>query len=89
VREKAHGTYTYWRARGDFAISHGRNAIDVYEVTLDAPPKPFGQGGDDGDDGDRDMDDDGDEDADDNRDGDDYREGSISAVWERLNDVAA
>jgi hypothetical protein len=88
VRENANGTYTYWGATGDFTISHGRNAIDVYKVTLPAPPKPFGQGGGGGGDGDRDTDDDGDEDADDDGDGDDdYREGSILTVWELVNAV--
>ena len=63
VRENDNGTYTYWGATGDFVISHGRNAIDIYKVTLDAPPRPFGQGGDDGGDGDcpsnEDLDNDG------------------------------
>jgi hypothetical protein len=48
VRKNENGTYTYWGATGDFFISHGRNAIDIYKVTLPAPPRPFGQGGDDG-----------------------------------------
>ena len=35
------GTFTYWGATGDFNIgAAGRNAIDVYKVTLPAPPKP-------------------------------------------------
>jgi hypothetical protein len=49
VLNNGDGTYTYWGATGDFTISHGRNAIDIYKVTLPAPPKPFGQGGGDGD----------------------------------------
>jgi hypothetical protein len=48
VRNNGDGTYTYWGATGDFTISHGRNAIDIYKVTLPAPPRPFGQGGEDG-----------------------------------------
>ena len=32
------GTYTYWGATGDFNLGErGRNAIDVYKVTLPAP----------------------------------------------------
>lgn len=34
-QENADGTFTYWGATGDF---DGRNAIDVYRVTLPAPP---------------------------------------------------
>ena len=35
------GTFTYWGATGDFALGQGgRNAVDVYKVTLPAPPKP-------------------------------------------------
>jgi len=42
VRENADGTYTYWGATGDFNLgTAGRNAVDVYEVTLPAPPRPF------------------------------------------------
>ena len=47
VRENGNGTFTYWGATGDFAISHGRNAIDIYKVTLPAPPEPRGGGDDD------------------------------------------
>jgi hypothetical protein len=44
VRQNANGTYTYWGATGDFNFATaGRNAIDIYKVTLPAPPKPFGQ----------------------------------------------
>jgi hypothetical protein len=46
VKQNANGTYTYWGAAGDFGV---RNAIEIYKVTLPAPPRPFGQGGDDGD----------------------------------------
>ncbi len=35
------GTYTYRGATGDFNLGlAGRSAIDVYETTLPAPPKP-------------------------------------------------
>ena len=35
------GSFTYWGATGDFALGDaGRNAIDIYKVTLPAPPKP-------------------------------------------------
>lgn len=41
TRENADGTFTYWGATGDFALGvAGRSAIDVYEVTLPAPPAP-------------------------------------------------
>ena len=41
TRENADGTVTYWGATGDFYLgTTGRSAIDVYEVTLPAPPKP-------------------------------------------------
>jgi hypothetical protein len=43
TRENADGTFTYWGATGDFFLgSAGRSAIDVYEVTLPAPPTPAG-----------------------------------------------
>lgn len=50
-RENPDGTFTYWGATGDFNIgTAGRNAIDVWEVTLPAPPEPLtqrrGRGGD-------------------------------------------
>jgi Ca2+-binding RTX toxin-like protein len=39
--QNADGTYTYHGATGDFALSGlGRNAIDVYKVTLPPPPLP-------------------------------------------------
>jgi len=38
AQRNADGSYTYWGATGDFALSGtGRNAIDVYKVTLPAP----------------------------------------------------
>lgn len=41
VQQNADGTFTYWGATGDFALGdNGRNAIDIYKVTLPAPPKP-------------------------------------------------
>ena len=41
MRENADGTFTYWGATGDFLIDGtGRSAIDVWEATLPAPPKP-------------------------------------------------
>ena len=39
----ADGTYTYWGATGDFNLAEsGRSAIDVWKVTLPAPPRPGG-----------------------------------------------
>jgi hypothetical protein len=41
VQENQDGTFTYWGATGDFAAGDaGRNAVDVYKVTMPAPPKP-------------------------------------------------
>jgi hypothetical protein len=41
VQENKDGTFTYWGATGDFALGQGgRNAVDVYKVTLPAAPKP-------------------------------------------------
>ncbi len=41
TRKNADGTHTYWGATGDFNLgAAGRSAIDVYEVTLPAPPAP-------------------------------------------------
>ena len=41
TRENPDGTFTYWGATGDFNLgAAGRSAIDVFEVTLPAPPKP-------------------------------------------------
>ena len=36
------GTFTYWGATGDFNLGVGRSAIDIWKVTLPAPPKPGG-----------------------------------------------
>jgi hypothetical protein len=42
TQENPDGTFTYWGAAGDFRLSEGgRNTIDVYRVTLPAPPKPL------------------------------------------------
>jgi hypothetical protein len=39
--ENDDGTFTYWGATGDFNLgTAGRSAIDVYRVTLPAPPEP-------------------------------------------------
>ena len=52
------GSYTYYGATGDFNLGlAGRSAIDVYRVTLPAPPKPLG-GGNGQNDGEKDKDDD-------------------------------
>jgi hypothetical protein len=63
VKRNENGTYTYWGATGDFNLgAAGRSAIDIYKVTLPAPPRPFG--GDDGDgDGDCPSNDDDDNDG--------------------------
>ena len=43
AQRNADGTFTYWGATGDFNLGEaGRNAIDVYKVTLPAPPDPQG-----------------------------------------------
>ena len=43
TQRNADGTFTYWGATGDFFLgSTGRSAIDVYKVTLPAPPAPRG-----------------------------------------------
>jgi hypothetical protein len=58
VSRNPNGSFTYWGATGDFNLATaGRNAIDVYKVTLPAPPSPLpppdgGGGGDDDDDDD-------------------------------------
>ena len=40
-QKNADGTFTYWGATGDFSLGEaGRNTIDIYTVTLPAPPKP-------------------------------------------------
>ena len=40
VDQNADGTFTYWGATGDFNVGMGRNAIDIYKVTLPPPPTP-------------------------------------------------
>ncbi|MDP8911807.1 MAG: DUF11 domain-containing protein, partial [Actinomycetota bacterium] len=37
MQQNADGTFTYWGATGDF----GRQAIDIWRVTLDAPQRPL------------------------------------------------
>ena len=46
VERNADGTFTYFGATGDGIVAGGagRSAIDVYKVTLPAPPAPFGRG---------------------------------------------
>jgi putative cell wall-binding protein len=42
VDENEDGTFTYYGATGDFNFgTAGRNAIDIYKVTLPAPPEPL------------------------------------------------
>ena len=36
------GSFTYWGATGDTQLGIGRAAVDVYKVTLPAPPTPAG-----------------------------------------------
>ena len=46
VEENPDGSFTYFGATGDFLLGAGRNAIDVYKVTMPAPQKvdsPFGE----------------------------------------------
>jgi hypothetical protein len=41
AQENPDGSFTYWGAAADFNLGErGRNSIDVYQVTLPAPPKP-------------------------------------------------
>ena len=41
TEKNADGTFTYYGAAGDFKLTEsGRNAIDLYKVTLPAPPEP-------------------------------------------------
>jgi hypothetical protein len=41
VQRNQDGTYTYWGATGDGILpATGRGAIDIYKVTLPAPPEP-------------------------------------------------
>ena len=43
VEKNDDGSFTYWGAAGDFLLGDaGRNTIDIYKVTLPAPPKPRG-----------------------------------------------
>jgi hypothetical protein len=43
VERNNDGSFTYYGASGDFAVGDGgRNAIDVWKVTLPAPPAPRG-----------------------------------------------
>ena len=43
VERNSDGSFTYWGAAGDFLLGDaGRNTIDVYRVTLPAPPTPRG-----------------------------------------------
>jgi hypothetical protein len=41
-QQNSNGTFTYWGATGDFNLGVGRSAIDVWKVTLPAPPSPGG-----------------------------------------------
>jgi hypothetical protein len=46
LQENPDGTFTYWGATGDFNLgAAGRSAVDIWKVTLPAPPRPFGQRG--------------------------------------------
>ena len=41
VQRNANDTFTYWGVAGDFNLgSAGRNAIDIWKVTMPAPPAP-------------------------------------------------
>jgi hypothetical protein len=41
TRKNSDGTWTYWGAAADFNLGErGRNAIDIWKVTLPAPPAP-------------------------------------------------
>jgi hypothetical protein len=43
VERSPEGGFTYYGATGDFALAGtGRNAIDIYKVTLPPPPEPAG-----------------------------------------------
>jgi hypothetical protein len=43
VEDNDDGTFTYYGATGDGIVGDaGRNGMDVYRVTLPAPPKPAG-----------------------------------------------
>ena len=44
VQPNVDGSFTYWGATGDFNVGNaGRNAIDIYKVTLPPPPTPLTQ----------------------------------------------
>jgi hypothetical protein len=46
VQDNRDGTFTYWGATGDFALGTvGRDTVDIYKVTLPAPPRPVEPGG--------------------------------------------
>ncbi len=46
MQENKDGTFTYWGATGDGVVpGAGRASIDIYKVTLPAPPKPRTQDG--------------------------------------------
>ncbi len=40
MQRNRNGTYTYWGATGDFNVGAGRDAVDIYKVTLPPPPPP-------------------------------------------------
>jgi hypothetical protein len=41
AQENPNGSFTYWGVAGDFNLgARGRNAIEIYKVTLPAPPRP-------------------------------------------------
>jgi hypothetical protein len=42
VERERNGRYTYWGAAADFLLGAGRNAVEIYKVTLPAPPRPPG-----------------------------------------------
>jgi hypothetical protein len=39
-QQNPNGTFTYWGVAGDFALGAGRNSVEVWKVTLPAPPPP-------------------------------------------------
>jgi hypothetical protein len=42
MKKNADGTFTYWGATGDFSLgAAGRSAVDIWKVTLPAPPEPL------------------------------------------------
>jgi hypothetical protein len=42
VERERDGRFTYYGAAADFNVGQGRNAIDIFKVTLPAPPAPRG-----------------------------------------------